>query len=333
MEVTALCFRLLINVLILLVANVQQSHPQTSDADVRIVPSRLQLFDHESVSFTCEGFVGSAGWRVKNINELIPECSNMTCNIEYVLPSDSGEYWCEGGGQRSNTVNITVTGGSVILESPVLPVMEGEAVTLYCRNKTISNLKADFYKDGDFIKTDSTGNMTIHNVSKRDEGLYKCSISGVGESPESGLAVRVEIPKYNGSVTQSKDSLIQLADKTASWKEINFPHHYVILLWTVVTVLLVLQLLVIGLLQWKKQLDTADAADNLNLCLDTNHSSKPQTEKDETRPQSFDSTFTTDDTPQALQNEWRVSSITATADPSAATDPPLPDQDNVYSTI
>ena len=82
-----------------------------SDADVRIVPSRLQLFDMESVSFTCEGFVGSAGWKVRNIKRVIPKCPNVTCNIEYVLPSDTGEYWCEGGeGQRSNTVNITVTG-------------------------------------------------------------------------------------------------------------------------------------------------------------------------------------------------------------------------------
>ncbi|XP_042257870.1 uncharacterized protein LOC121889740 [Thunnus maccoyii] len=245
------------------------------------------------------------------------------------------------------------------MESPVLPVTEGAAVTLRCRkNKTSFDLKADFYRDGLLIRSNSTGEMTINNVSKSDEGCYKCSISGAGESAGRWLSVKVEIPKYNGSVTQSKDSLVQLADKTAFWKEIHFSHHYVILLWTVVTVLLALQLLVIGLLFWKKQLvlleaqmsnphndiyavvkrdkkkkDTADAADNLNLCLNTNHSSKPQTEKDETRPQSFDSTFTTDDTPQALQNEWRVSSITATADPSAATDPPLPDQDNIYSTI
>ncbi|XP_035530994.1 low affinity immunoglobulin gamma Fc region receptor II-b-like [Morone saxatilis] len=104
----------------------------------------------------------------------------------------SGEYWCElGGGKKTNTVNITVTAGSVILESPVLPVMEGKAVTLSCRNKTTSsNLTADFYKDGHFMESSSTGDVTIPSVSKSDEGLYKCRISDVGESPESWLAVR-----------------------------------------------------------------------------------------------------------------------------------------------
>ena len=85
--------------------------------------------------------------------------------------------------------------GSVILESPALPVMEGNPVTLRCRNKTPStNLTADFYKDGLFNRSSSTGEMIIYSVSKCDEGLYKCNISGAGESPESWLAVRGETP-------------------------------------------------------------------------------------------------------------------------------------------
>lgn len=81
---------------------------------------------------------------------------------------------------------------SVILEGPA-HVLEGEAVTLHCRNKTLSaSLPALFYKDGIFIGTSSTGNMTIHQVYKSHEGLYKCRISGGGESPGSWLAVRGE---------------------------------------------------------------------------------------------------------------------------------------------
>ncbi|KAM8748192.1 cell adhesion molecule CEACAM20-like [Acanthopagrus schlegelii] len=116
----------------------------------------------------------------------------VTCTIDYAYKSDSGEYWCEGGrGERSNTVNITVTDGSVILESPVLPVVERDAVTLSCRKKTTSsNLTADFYKDGHHVGSSSTGTLTIHSVSMSDEGLYRCNISGAGESPESWLAVR-----------------------------------------------------------------------------------------------------------------------------------------------
>ncbi|XP_030287675.1 high affinity immunoglobulin gamma Fc receptor I-like [Sparus aurata] len=180
MEVTALCIRLL------------------SDAAVRIVPTRLQIFEYQSISFTCLGVNVSAGWRVTNANEFLKTCSNvtvtstLTCTIGFALRSDSGEYWCEGGGgERSNTVHITITDASVILESPVLPVVERDAVTLSCRKKkTSSNLTADFYKDGLLIRSSSTGEMTIHRVSKSDEGLYKCRISGAGESPESWLAVR-----------------------------------------------------------------------------------------------------------------------------------------------
>lgn len=84
--------------------------------------------------------------------------------------------------------------GSVILESPVLPVQEGEAVTLRCRNRTMfsSNLTAEFYKNGLLFGRSATGNMIMH-VSKTDEGLYKCHISGAADSPDSWLAVRGEM--------------------------------------------------------------------------------------------------------------------------------------------
>lgn len=80
--------------------------------------------------------------------------------------------------------------GSVVLESPVVPVKEGNNVTLRCRNKTkTSNLTADFYKDGFLIGNSYTGEMTIHKVSRSDEGLYKCKMFDTGESPESLLTV------------------------------------------------------------------------------------------------------------------------------------------------
>ncbi|MEQ2173640.1 hypothetical protein GOODEAATRI_034178, partial [Goodea atripinnis] len=77
--------------------------------------------------------------------------------------------------------------GSVILQSPVLPVMEGDDVTLSCQTKTPSNLPAAFIKDGVFIGSEP--NMTLHHVTSSDEGLYKCYISGDGESPSSWISV------------------------------------------------------------------------------------------------------------------------------------------------
>lgn len=78
----------------------------------------------------------------------------------------------------------------MILVIPVLPVVEGDAVTLQCRVKNPQEQITDFYKDGLRKETSFTGEMTIENVSKSDEGLYRCNISGVGESPGSWLAVR-----------------------------------------------------------------------------------------------------------------------------------------------
>ncbi|XP_005755490.1 Fc receptor-like protein 5, partial [Pundamilia nyererei] len=137
---------------------------------------------------------GSAGWTLRRntSKQQRTQCGDgwgkpagSSCNISYIDPLESGVYWCESNQSTiSNMVNLTVTGGSVILQSPVLPVMEGDDVTLLCKTKTTpSNLTAAFYKDGSLIREEPTGHMTIQHVSRSDEGLYKCDISGHGESP------------------------------------------------------------------------------------------------------------------------------------------------------
>ncbi|XP_035530997.1 high affinity immunoglobulin epsilon receptor subunit alpha-like [Morone saxatilis] len=198
MEVRALCIRLVGITLLLLVAHVHLSDSQkTVAAFPKVAPNRQQHFQYESIVVSCEGLEGLTGWRVmKKIKEVFLTCASTSagpCEITNTFSIDSGEYWCEHQDvKRSNTVNITVTAGSVILESPVLPVMEGEAVNLSCRNKMASgNLIADFFKDGVHIRTSVTGALPIHSVSKSDEGLYKCNISGAGESPESWMTVKV----------------------------------------------------------------------------------------------------------------------------------------------
>ncbi|XP_050924489.1 low affinity immunoglobulin gamma Fc region receptor III-A isoform X4 [Lates calcarifer] len=191
MEVTALCFRLMVNVLLLLTAQAQKS----DRVFLRIEPNSQQFFDYEPISLKCEGTHSPAEWKVmRRITSDITECESSTGSLDIpaAFVSHSGEYWCENAeGERSNTVNISVTGDGVILESPALPVTEGDAVTLRCRRKgSSSDLPADFYKNGLISGTGYTGQITIPSVSKSDEGLYKCSISGSnGESPESWLAV------------------------------------------------------------------------------------------------------------------------------------------------
>ncbi|MED6285499.1 hypothetical protein CHARACLAT_029944 [Characodon lateralis] len=79
--------------------------------------------------------------------------------------------------------------------------MEGDDVTLSCQTKTPSNLPAAFFKDGVFIGNESSGDITLHCVSSSDEGLYKCYISGDGESPSSWISVSEKHPTTSPPTT------------------------------------------------------------------------------------------------------------------------------------
>ncbi|XP_026008501.1 Fc receptor-like protein 5, partial [Astatotilapia calliptera] len=169
-------------------------------ARLTVSPSSSQMFKDDFVSLSCEEDDSSAGWTLRRntskqqrtqCGDGFGESAGSSCIISYIDPLESLVYWCESReGPISNMVNLTVTGGSVILQSPVLPVMEGDDVTLLCKTKTTpSNLTAIFFKDGVFTGKDSTGHMTIQHVSRSDEGLYKCDISGHGESPSSWITV------------------------------------------------------------------------------------------------------------------------------------------------
>ncbi|KAL3050960.1 hypothetical protein OYC64_001275 [Pagothenia borchgrevinki] len=166
----------------------------TNQARLTVTPSSSQVFRDESVSLRCED--DSDGWTVRRntSRDKRTECEDWgrsagsSCTISHMDPRDSGEYWCESTeGSTSNTITITVS--AVFLQSPALPVMEGDDVTLTCRTKMADNLPADFYKDGVSIRNESDGHMTLHHVSRSDEGLYKCRVQNEGESPESRLSV------------------------------------------------------------------------------------------------------------------------------------------------
>ncbi|XP_041841843.1 B-cell receptor CD22-like [Melanotaenia boesemani] len=110
--------------------------------------------------------------------------------IHSVSKSDAGSYKCKiSGAGESQEKFLFVIG--LILEGLVSPVTEGDSVTLHCKNKKdpTKNI-ADFYRHGVRIHTGYDAKMTIPRVSKDDEGPYKCSISGFGESAETQLVIR-----------------------------------------------------------------------------------------------------------------------------------------------
>ncbi|XP_053350692.1 Fc receptor-like protein 5 [Clarias gariepinus] len=163
-----------------------------------ISPSRTQHFTNDSLSLSCEDQRDSTGWTVRgHTNGTLFNCSlvsGSTCNISSLSTSHTGVYWCQSeSGGRSNSLNITLHNGDVILESPVHPVTEGNPLTLRClyRNTNISESGADFYKNDSVLQKQTTGEMTISSVSKSDEGFYHCTHPERGESPKSWVSVRV----------------------------------------------------------------------------------------------------------------------------------------------
>uniref|UniRef100_A0AAR2KDR9 Ig-like domain-containing protein n=1 Tax=Pygocentrus nattereri TaxID=42514 RepID=A0AAR2KDR9_PYGNA len=178
--------------------NVTGVSPEVS---LMVSPSRTQHFITDSLSLSCEGQSNSTGWRVRQYTHSeVSDClsgwgsiTGSTCNISSLSTSHTGVYWCDSeSGESSNFVNITVTNGAVILDSPVHPVTEGDPLTLRClyRDPKPSNLPAEFYKNGSLLQTQTTGEMTIRTVSKSDEGLYHCKHPEKGESPQSWISVR-----------------------------------------------------------------------------------------------------------------------------------------------
>ncbi len=90
-----------------------------------------------------------------------------------------------------STCFLCCVDGDVILESSVDSVIEGDTLTLHClhRSTTSSILRADFYKDGSLVQSQTTGEMNITTVSKSHEGFYYCKTER-GLSPKSWISVR-----------------------------------------------------------------------------------------------------------------------------------------------
>ncbi|XP_044216868.1 Fc receptor-like protein 6 [Thunnus albacares] len=223
-----------------------------------LTPSTQQIFRGERFTVQCPvSQTNSSGWMLKRFPEghrartgdfNTDRCSPLGGAVSAdksdacVFTADSGTsglYWCEGAEGRSNAVNITVSYGSIILKSPAFPVSEGDKVVLYCQHWTGIHSKTTFFRNGAEIVTNSSVSsdrvtkMTIENVTKADEGFYKCVSEGRKmESPESWLSVR----RDRGNSTSIDGTA---ASTEGSWKWIIVSCGIVLLFLTLLAVWLV----------------------------------------------------------------------------------------------
>ncbi|XP_051799898.1 low affinity immunoglobulin gamma Fc region receptor III-A-like [Acanthochromis polyacanthus] len=194
MEATTLCIGLLMNMLLLPVAQLQDRY-DAQDAAVILEGPTSPVLEGDTVTLLCRNrmlfFNLTADFYKDGI--LINSSNTGSMVIDSVSKSDEGLYKCNiSGAGESQESWLVVKVGVVILESPIHPVTEGESVTLRCRkSKTRAKYVADFYRRGFHFATGYNGETTIESVSKSDEGLYKCKFSGIGESSENWLEVKV----------------------------------------------------------------------------------------------------------------------------------------------
>ncbi|XP_073330624.1 uncharacterized protein [Pagrus major] len=180
--------------------------PPEASIDV-ISHNRSQFVHSEMFTVSCQLPDNNTQWKMMSFNKWegnMIECPNqvssdrrLSCTSRSESPWSDILYWCESStGERSNALNITTTVVNNVMESPRLPVLEGEDVMLRCLhiNKTTkeitSNLRATFYKNDRVLKWGTQGNWTLTAVTKADEGLYKCVIHGHGDTHESWISVK-----------------------------------------------------------------------------------------------------------------------------------------------
>ncbi|XP_074555290.1 sialoadhesin-like [Halichoeres trimaculatus] len=184
-------------------------------SSLTVSPAFNQFFEYQNVSLSCGSYILGVWtvWRYTNGSCGVGwgQPTSSGCHLSTIKLSDSGVYWCESEcRESSNAVNITVTGEAVILQSPVLPVTEGDDVTLHCKTKNSSKLPAKFFKGTASIDSDHP-HLLIYNISRSEVGAYWCTVGG-NRSPTSWLLMRDDVEPTELMVSPDSSQMYEYKD-------------------------------------------------------------------------------------------------------------------------
>ncbi|MBN3291653.1 FCRL5 protein, partial [Polypterus senegalus] len=178
-----------------LVLNITE-HPEVSFLQW---PTWTVLFAGEKLTLNCrvngDPQIKKFRWFMATANHLRRNlsCENIPgCSITFSDKNQSGLYWCEteSGEKRSKAVSFTVTADMVALQTPPLPLTEGDDVTLECRTRyPTSHMTKVYHEDQEMQPS-----VWYTRVKKEHEGRYKCVVFSrqtlVASSEEVNITVR-----------------------------------------------------------------------------------------------------------------------------------------------
>ncbi|XP_039599752.1 hemicentin-1-like [Polypterus senegalus] len=178
-----------------LVLNITE-HPEVSFLQW---PTWTVLFAGEKLTLNCrvngDPQIKKFRWFMATANHLRQNlsCENIPgCSITFSDKNQSGLYWCEteSGEKRSKAVSFTVTADMVALQTPPLPLTEGDDVTLECRTRyPTSHMTKVYHEDQEMQPS-----VWYTRVKKEHEGRYKCVVFSrqtlVASSEEVNITVR-----------------------------------------------------------------------------------------------------------------------------------------------
>ncbi|MBN3291652.1 SN protein, partial [Polypterus senegalus] len=218
-----------------LVLNITE-HPEVSFLQW---PTWTVLFAGEKLTLNCrvngDPQIKKFRWFMATANHLRRNlsCENIPgCSITFSDKNQSGLYWCEteSGEKRSKAVSFTVTADMVALQTPPLPLTEGDDVTLECRTRyPTSHMTKVYHEDQEMQPS-----VWYTRVKKEHEGRYKCVVFSrqtlVASSEEVNITVRdffssVMLTVISG-LSVKKGEMVKLTCEVKNNSLQKLPVHY-----------------------------------------------------------------------------------------------------------